>query len=653
MHLPVHVSEAACALSDPVFEAPGSPAAHDDHPHDLAVRERLEERIAPRRHVFAVHREQHVPGLEPETVVEPVAFDASQFQEPFAPELRASRVEGRVERAHVLERASHRGPFEGHDELRILEERRGDGRGSARVRRVGGARGRRHPRWLGSERLTRPRQLFPDDRLEQGRIRAAGDIATVHEDRRRAGDPDRRREREVPVDARGLVSLPEAGFEFGQVESEPMRITPQVRRRERGLFEEQDLRVGRVGVLCPGTSRGLRGIPRMAMEGKRELTILDAHAPGLEPSDVSEDGLESPTVRRSEVDELRHDDDCIVRPGPRRITRREREAGRNGVLESIDALRATGRAVGGGGRHPRLEPHVQSLAPQPVTGDLELVKADRERRLEFLERQHVVADARDPILRVESSARGRRFLPVNDRAAGSAIVPARCEQTEQAEQKQVPRHASSSPTRPLDHHRVWSTILFGGHDMRLDEPRLPPLEPDAMPAEIRERFGDGPMLNIFRTLAHHPDLMKRWLVFGNHVLAKNSLSPRDREIAILRVGVICRAGYEFAQHVRIGLDCGITESEIEDIKEGPNAAGWSDAERAVLQATDELVEDAFVSDATWKALSTHYDTQQLIDLVFTVGQYNLVSMALNTLGVQLEEDGATISPGISPEISPE
>lgn len=180
--------------------------------------------------------------------------------------------------------------------------------------------------------------------------------------------------------------------------------------------------------------------------------------------------------------------------------------------------------------------------------------------------------------------------------------------------------------------------------MRLTEPRLPPLEPGEMPAEIRERFGDGPILNIFRTLAHHPDLMKRWLVFGNHVLGKNTLSPRDREIAILRVGALCRAGYEWAQHVRIGLDCGLSEAEIEAIKEGPDAAGWSDAERAVLRATDELVDDAFVSDATWSALSEHYDTHQLMDLVFTVGQYNLVSMALNTLGVQLETDGATFDP---------
>ena len=78
--------------------------------------------------------------------------------------------------------------------------------------------------------------------------------------------------------------------------------------------------------------------------------------------------------------------------------------------------------------------------------------------------------------------------------------------------------------------------------MRLEKPRLAPLSDEELPAEIRERFGDGPILNIFRTLAHHPSLMKHWLVFGNHVLSKSSLPPRDREIAILRVGFLCRAG---------------------------------------------------------------------------------------------------------------
>lgn len=180
--------------------------------------------------------------------------------------------------------------------------------------------------------------------------------------------------------------------------------------------------------------------------------------------------------------------------------------------------------------------------------------------------------------------------------------------------------------------------------MRLDEPRLAPLAPEDMPEDIAKMFGDRPLLNIFRTMAHHPDLMKRWLGFGQHILGQSTLSPRDREIAILRVGSRCRSGYEWSQHVRIGLDAGLSEEEITRIHEGSAAAGWTEAERAILDAADELVADAFVTTPTWKRLSSHYDTQQLMDLIFTVGQYNLVSMALNTMGVQLEDDASRLSP---------
>jgi 4-carboxymuconolactone decarboxylase len=169
--------------------------------------------------------------------------------------------------------------------------------------------------------------------------------------------------------------------------------------------------------------------------------------------------------------------------------------------------------------------------------------------------------------------------------------------------------------------------------MRLDTPRLAPLAPDEIDSELQ--LGDTP-LNIFRTLAHHPKLLKRWLVFGNHLLAKSTLPPREREIAILRVGWLCRAGYEWGQHVKIGLSAGLSEDEIDRITRGPEAEGWSDSERALLRATDELHHDSFVSDETWTALAKHFETQQLLDLIFTVGQYHMVSMALNTLGVQLE-----------------
>lgn len=170
--------------------------------------------------------------------------------------------------------------------------------------------------------------------------------------------------------------------------------------------------------------------------------------------------------------------------------------------------------------------------------------------------------------------------------------------------------------------------------MRLATPRLAPLADEQIDPEIRARFGAGPLLNIFRTLAHHPKLMKRWLVFGNHVLARSTLAPRERELAILRVGWLCRSGYEWGQHVVIARRSGVTDAEIERLADGPDAPGWSEADRALLRAVDELHGDAFVSDPTWAALTRHFSTQQILDLIFAVGQYQLVSMALNTLGVQ-------------------
>ena len=178
--------------------------------------------------------------------------------------------------------------------------------------------------------------------------------------------------------------------------------------------------------------------------------------------------------------------------------------------------------------------------------------------------------------------------------------------------------------------------------MRLSEPRVPPLQDSELDAEasalldpIRSTRDEVP--NIFRTLARHPKLLKRWLVFGNHILAKSTLPAREREIVILRVGYRCNAIYEWTQHVRIGKGSGLTDAEIDRIAEGPTARGWSEFDAALVRAADELHDDAMVSDATWKTLAQRYETRQLMDLIFTVGQYHTVSMALNSLGVQTEQ----------------
>jgi alkylhydroperoxidase family enzyme len=174
--------------------------------------------------------------------------------------------------------------------------------------------------------------------------------------------------------------------------------------------------------------------------------------------------------------------------------------------------------------------------------------------------------------------------------------------------------------------------------MRLDEPRIAALTDDEWSDEAREILApfvrQGRVFNIFRTLANHPDLMRRWLVFANHVLGKSTLAPRERELVILRIGCLCQAGYEWGQHVLIAREAGMTDAEIRSARTGPSTPGLSDLDRLLLQATDELHADAHITDATWQALSALLTPQQMMDLVFTVGQYNLVSMALNSFGVQ-------------------
>jgi alkylhydroperoxidase family enzyme len=174
-----------------------------------------------------------------------------------------------------------------------------------------------------------------------------------------------------------------------------------------------------------------------------------------------------------------------------------------------------------------------------------------------------------------------------------------------------------------------------------------PLPRDDWDDETRALLGER-TLNIFATLAHHPKLLKRWLVFGNHVLAKSTLPARERELLILRTGWLCRAPYEWGQHVAIGRAAGVTDDEITRLTKGPDAPGWSEADAALVRAADELHELSTLTDVTYAALAERYDTQQMLDIVFIVGQYNLVSMALNTFRVE-RDDGVTDAPMPEPK----
>lgn len=185
--------------------------------------------------------------------------------------------------------------------------------------------------------------------------------------------------------------------------------------------------------------------------------------------------------------------------------------------------------------------------------------------------------------------------------------------------------------------------------MRPAKPHLSPLAPEDWTDEQREILapmmrGEGlgrGVINVFATIVRYPKLFKRWGVFASHVLFKSSLTARDREILILRIACLCDSPYEWGQHVSIGRRAGLTDAEIDAIRSGDDPGSWSDTDRLLLTATEQLHGQSCLSPGTWKALSAHYAEEQMLDIIFTVGNYNMLAMALNSIGVELDADCET------------
>jgi len=182
-------------------------------------------------------------------------------------------------------------------------------------------------------------------------------------------------------------------------------------------------------------------------------------------------------------------------------------------------------------------------------------------------------------------------------------------------------------------------------------PRVPPLGPGEWNADqaaiLAPIAAAGPIYNIVSTLARHPDLYRAWSRFGTYILERSTLPPRHRELVILRIGWLCRSEYEFAQHRRLAHPVGLSDDEIDRVTLGPDAPGWSGFESTLLRAADEMHEQRTITNGTWQALAAQYDERQVMDLVFTAGEYVLVSMALNAFGVPLD-DGLRGFPATAP-----
>jgi 4-carboxymuconolactone decarboxylase len=176
------------------------------------------------------------------------------------------------------------------------------------------------------------------------------------------------------------------------------------------------------------------------------------------------------------------------------------------------------------------------------------------------------------------------------------------------------------------------------HPLRLTP--LPDAEWDAdsraalaslIPAERANVRGAG---NVLSTMLRHPALTAAYLPFNAYLLTASTLSQRIREVALLRVVHRNDCDYLWSHHLPIAARAGLTDEEINQIRVGRCA---DNTDQLVVQAADELTANSTISQDTWNQLRNTFTEQQCMDLTFTIGGYLLLALAVNTFGVQDEE----------------
>lgn len=176
--------------------------------------------------------------------------------------------------------------------------------------------------------------------------------------------------------------------------------------------------------------------------------------------------------------------------------------------------------------------------------------------------------------------------------------------------------------------------------------RMKPLRADELTGESRaflDHWTGGFFANagknpVLLTFAHHPQLAERFSALNVHLLTTNTLPVKQRQIAIMRLAWICRATYMWSSHLNTSVLCGLDPDMFEPLKTGADDAYFTDFERNVIRATEELVNDHKIADATWNALMTEWDNRQMLDFLFTVGVYLAVAGVMRSTGVERQPD---------------
>ncbi len=174
-------------------------------------------------------------------------------------------------------------------------------------------------------------------------------------------------------------------------------------------------------------------------------------------------------------------------------------------------------------------------------------------------------------------------------------------------------------------------------------PRVSLVEKDQAEPKVKQLYQSvenhgSKVLNLFKVMGHCPYIGLNFQRLGNSILLGEVLSPRLRELAILRVGNLAGAEYEFKQHIPRALEAGASKKQVDEISDWASSAAFNDQERAVLQYTDEVAQHIGAADDTFAKLRSFLSEHEIVELTTAIGYYGMVCRILVALQIELEPE---------------
>jgi 4-carboxymuconolactone decarboxylase len=179
---------------------------------------------------------------------------------------------------------------------------------------------------------------------------------------------------------------------------------------------------------------------------------------------------------------------------------------------------------------------------------------------------------------------------------------------------------------------------------RLDPPTAASISPEVSELLALAVSADGATIGTIAVLGHRPPLLGPFLGWAAALARQGALSPRHHELLALRTSFRCGSSFEWGEHAGYAHQAGLSHDEIDRVARIGDLSGWAPGEAALLRAADELCAGCAMSEAVWAELALRFDTPTLVEIPFVVGQYTMLSMVANALGVPSSPGAPSLPP---------